>query len=168
MTNAIDVSAPARAGDAQLTLDELRQTLDDVGHCIWSLDVPTGQVTISSTCSRLFGVPAERLTTFAACQALVHPEDRQARFDAIRRALGEGGGYEVDFRVVQPDGGFRWLRSRGRVRLDARGEPARHSGVILGIDEQKRAEADLRAREAHMQSILDTVPEAMVVIDAGG
>lgn len=123
---------------------------------------------MSATCSRLFGAPAERLTTFAACQALVHPEDRQARSDAIRRALAEGGGYEVDFRVVRPDGRIRWLRSRGQVRLDARGAPARHSGVILGIDEQKRAEAELCAQEAHMQSILDTAPEAMVVIDAGG
>ena len=151
-----------------MMLDDLRQTLDEVGHCIWSLDLPTGQVTLSPTCGRLLGVPAERLVTFAAFQALVHPEDRQARSDAIGRALGEGGGYEVEFRVVRPEGGIRWLRSRGQVRLGPDGRPARHSGVILGIDEQKKAEADLRAREAHMQSILDTVPEAMVVTDANG
>ena len=36
----------------------------------------------------------------------------------------------------------------------------RHRGVVLSIDEQKRAEEDLRAREAHLRSILDTVPEA--------
>ncbi|WP_336489542.1 PAS domain S-box protein [Methylobacterium nigriterrae] len=150
------------------TGDELRQTLDEVGICIWSLDIPTGRATVSPTCARLFGVPAEELTTFAASQALVHPEDRQARADAIQRALREGGSYEVDYRVDRPDGHVCWLRSRGRVQLDGRGSPFRHRGVVLGIDEQKQAEMELRAREAHLQSILDTVPEAMVVIDEAG
>ncbi|MBK3402480.1 PAS domain S-box protein [Methylorubrum populi] len=149
-------------------VEELRQTLDEVGICIWSLDIPTGRATVSPTCARLFGVPAEQLTTFAASQVLVHPEDRQARADAIQKALRDGGSYEVDYRVQRPDGHVHWLRSRGRVQLDPEGKPSRHRGVVLSIDEQKRAEMDLRAREAHLQSILDTVPEAMVVIDEAG
>jgi two-component system sensor kinase FixL len=39
---------------------------------------------------------------------------------------------------------------------------------VFAIDDQKRAEAELRAREEHLRSILDTVPEAMVVIDTQG
>ncbi|MGW5837910.1 PAS domain S-box protein [Methylorubrum extorquens] len=149
-------------------VEELRQALDEVGICIWSLDIPTSRATVSPTCARLFGVPAEQLTTFAASQAMVHPEDRQARADAIQKALRYGGSYEVDYRVQRPDGHVHWLRSRGRVQLDSEGKPFRHRGVVLSIDEQKRAEMDLRAREAHLQSILDTVPEAMVVIDEAG
>ena len=161
-------SGTAPVGDGNATVEELRQTLDEVGVCIWSLDIPTGRATVSPTCARLFGVPAEQLTTFAASQALVHPEDRQARADAIQKALREGGSYEVDYRVERPDGHVCWLRSRGRVQVDGTGQPFRHRGVVLSIDEQKRAEMDLRAREAHLQSILDTVPEAMVVIDEAG
>lgn len=155
-----DIDPPAGA--------ELLQTLDEVGICIWSLDSATGRVTASPTCARLFGVPAERLTSFADAQALVHPDDRQARADAIQRALREGGSYEIDYRVMGSDGQVCWLRSRGQVHLDAAGHPLRHRGIVLSIDEQKRAEIDLRARKAHLQSILDTVPEAMVVIDEAG
>jgi len=36
------------------------------------------------------------------------------------------------------------------------------------IDERKRAEAELRAREAHLRTVLETVPDAIVVIDAHG
>ncbi|WOS65398.1 PAS domain S-box protein [Sinorhizobium fredii] len=36
------------------------------------------------------------------------------------------------------------------------------------IADLRRAQADLAAREAHLRSILDTVPEAMVVIDENG
>lgn len=162
------LAGPDTGVDGMLTVDELRQTLDDVGVCIWALDIPTGRVTVTPTCARLFGVPPEQLTTFAASQALVHPEDQQGRAEAIQHALREGGSYEVDYRVVRPNGHVCWLRSRGRVSLDAAGRPARHRGVVLSIDEQKQAEADLRAREAHLRSILDTVPEAMVVIDEAG
>lgn len=168
MTTPIDAPDADPVGEGTSTSDELRQTLNEVGICIWSLDIPTGRATVSPTCGRLFGVPAEQLTTFAASQALVHPDDRQTRAEAIRRALREGGSYEVDYRVVRPDGHVCWLRSRGRVQLDPEGQPFRHRGVVLSIDEQKRAEVDLRAREAHLQSILDTVPEAMVVIDEAG
>ncbi len=159
---------PNDGAESAATIEELRQTLDEVGICIWSLDIPTGRATVSPTCARLFGVAPDRLATFAASQALVLPEDREARADAIQHALREGGSYEVDYRVVRPDGDVIWLRSRGRVGLDANGMPARHRGVVLDIDDQKRAEHDLRAREAHLRSILDTVPEAMVVIDHAG
>ena len=168
MTGSVDAPSMDRAGDGTSTVEELRQTLDEVGICLWSLDIPTGRATVSPTCTRLFGVPPERLSTFAATQALVHPDDRQARADVIQKALREGGSYEVDYRVVRFDGQVCWLRSRGRVSLDANGRPHRHRGVVLSIDAQKQAEMDLRAREAHLQSILDTVPEAMIVIDEAG
>ncbi|MGH1570396.1 PAS domain S-box protein [Methylobacterium sp. P31] len=168
MADSIASPSTAPSGSGALTTDELRQTLDEVGVCIWSLDIPTGRVMVLPTCARLFGVPPEALTTFAASQALVHPHDRQARAEAIQRALRTGGSYEIDYRVVRPDGHTHWLRSRGQVQLNPDGQPCRHRGVIFSIDAQKRAEAELRAREAHLQSILDTVPEAMIVIDEAG
>ena len=155
-------------GTDRLSTDELRHTLDEVGVCIWSLDLPTHRITVSSACARLFGAASERLTSFAATQAVVHPDDRRARAEAIERTLREGGAYEIDYRVVRPDGETCWLRSRGRVLLGADGKPCRHRGIVVSIDGQKRVEADLRAREAHLRSILDTVPDAMVVIDEDG
>ncbi|GJE69455.1 hypothetical protein CHKEEEPN_0983 [Methylorubrum podarium] len=94
-----------------------------------------------------------------------YPKDRRARSDAIQRALLRDSRDEVDDRVTRPDGEVCWLRSRDRVQPDSEGRPVRHGGVVLSLDEQKRAEAALLAREAQRQSSLDTVPEAMVVID---
>jgi two-component system sensor kinase FixL len=165
MTKPEDPPTPHRGDDVPLSPDELRHILDEAGICTWVLDVPTGRVTVSPTCAGLFGVPVERLGTFEATQTLVHPADRDARATAIRRALREGGGYEVDYRVVRPDGDTHWLRSRGTVQVGADGRPCRHRGVIFSIHERRLAEDASRAREAHLRSILDTVPDAMVVID---
>lgn len=168
MANAIDPAVDSDHALDASTIEEFRRTLDEVGICVWSLEVATGRARVSPTCTRLFGVPADRLTTFAASQAVVHPDDRPLRAEAIQRAIREGGHYEVDYRVVRPDGRVSWLRSRGSVQLDDRNQPSRHCGIVISIDEQKRAEAELRAREAHLRSILDTVPEAMIVIDEMG
>ena len=154
-------SPPPAAPDAE----ELRQTLEEVGICFWSLDVPTGRISVSASGARLFGVSPEELTTFEATQALVHPDDREARAGAIRGALDRGGSYEVDYRVVRPDGRSDWLRSRGTIEIDPQGGPVRHRGVVFSIQAQRQAETDLRAREAHLRSILETVPDAMIVID---
>ncbi|BCM87149.1 PAS domain-containing sensor histidine kinase [Methylobacterium indicum] len=151
--------------DAAPNAEELRQTLEEVGICFWSLDVPTGRISVSASGARLFGVPPDRLTTFEATQALVHPDDREARAAAIRRALDRGGSYEVDYRVVRPDGRSDWLRSRGTIEIDPQGGPVRHRGVVFSIHAQRQAETELRAREAHLRSILETVPDAMIVID---
>jgi two-component system sensor kinase FixL len=46
---------------------------------------------------------------------------------------------------------------------------ARHlSGIILDIDQEKQVEEALRTSEGHMRSILETVPDAMIVIDGYG
>ncbi|WP_449411360.1 PAS domain S-box protein [Methylobacterium komagatae] len=160
-----DCPGPDRGNHVPLSADELRHILDESGICTWVLDVATGRVTVSPTCAGLFGVPVERLASFEETQALVHPDDRPVRQQAIGRALREGGGYEVDYRVARPDGTTHWLRSRGTVRTGPDGRPSRHRGVIFSIHERRLAEDASRAREAHLRSILDTVPDAMVVID---
>jgi two-component system sensor kinase FixL len=52
--------------------------------------------------------------------------------------------------------------------MDHGGTPILLRGVVFSIDAQKQAEEELRAREEHLRSILDTVPEGMIVIDEGG
>ena len=160
-----DPAGPHPGAGMPLGAEDLRNILDEAGICTWVLDIPSGRTIVSPTCERLFGVPVEDLTSFAATQALVHPDDREARAQAIRHALEHGGSYEVDYRVVRPDGQVHWLRSRGTVQVGPDGKPCGHRGVVTSIHAQRQADEDLRAREAHLRSILETVPDAMVVID---
>ncbi len=159
---------PLDHGTAPSAEHDLRETLDDAGIGIWSMDLATGGVTMSATCARLFGLDGITVTDFPSLQAIVHPDDRAARENAVTNALAGGGRYAIEIRIVKPGGAIGWLRSQGQVRADAEGRAIWMRGVVFGIDVQKSAEAELRTREEHLRSILDTVPEAMVVIDAAG
>jgi two-component system sensor kinase FixL len=143
----------------------LRETLDEAGICTWLLDPSTGLVAVSETCERVFGWPREQLSDYASILALIHPEDRPSRAKIINRVLREGGTYQFDCRMVCSENEVRWLRSRGRVELGPGGKPLWLRGVAFSIDDQKRAEEALRARDEHLRSILDTLPEAVLVVD---
>jgi PAS domain S-box-containing protein len=70
--------------------------------------------------------------------ASVHPDDAPAMHDAFDRALAEHTSYEVEVRILRPDGTVRWIREKGRLV----GEPGKEelAGVTVDITEEKNAE----------------------------
>lgn len=78
--------------------------------------------------------------------ALVHPEDRLGLLDKFLSFGPESNAYE--FRVLLPDGTYRWLASRSVLLLDDEGRPSRRVGVNWDITDAKSAEL------AHQQSLL--------------
>lgn len=134
----------------ELSARDLRETLDEVGICTWSLDPATGRVTVSENCRHVLGVSARRLSDHDAFQAVVHPEDRAARAAAVRGALERGGRYSIEYRVRQADGEIRWVRSHGRAELGRGARPIRFRGVIYCIDEHRQAEARLQRLQADL------------------
>jgi|tagenome__1003787_1003787.scaffolds.fasta_scaffold20975972_3 two-component system sensor kinase FixL len=148
--------------------NELRSTLDDAGIGTWSWDLMSGKIVLSETCAQLLGTSRLEFGDFRALSDLIHPDDREARARVIQHAIEHGGSYDVDYRVLRPGTEVCWVRSRGRVLNRATARRTLLRGVIFSIDERKKVENDLRAREEHLRSILDTVPEGMIVIDEHG
>jgi two-component system sensor kinase FixL len=60
------------------------------------------------------------------------------------------------------------VRALGAVVSGPDGAPVRLSGVVIDIDREKRLEEAVGLRERHFRSILDTIPDAMIVIDEHG
>jgi signal transduction histidine kinase/ActR/RegA family two-component response regulator len=88
--------------------------------------------------------------------ALVHPDDAALVVDAWDAAEAAGP-MAYEFRVRQPDGGYRWLASRSAAVLDDTGRPARRVGVNWDITESKNAaiarqQAELAEREIQAKS----------------
>ncbi|SDR63550.1 two-component system, LuxR family, sensor kinase FixL [Rhizobiales bacterium GAS113] len=148
--------------------EHLRMTIDGAGIGTWEMNLRTGAINCSRTSARLFGVPREALATYEDILALLHPEDRQNTSKAIERCGKERRDCEVDYRVLRPDGTICWLRQRSQVFLDQDNAPACMRGVILDVSKQKKVEGELRTREEHLRSILEIVPDAMIVIDDRG
>lgn len=71
----------------------------------------------------------------------VHPEDRRVLRAAIARCLATGAGFDIEFRVLQPDRHVTFARAAGRCQIDTAGVPTKIGGVWQDITERKEAEA---------------------------
>ena len=46
---------------------------------------------------------------------LLHPEDRERIWDEATRVDATGGDWDEEYRLIQPDGTFRWVHDQARV-----------------------------------------------------
>ncbi len=123
----------------------LRRSLDYSHVGIWEWDVATNEVTWSNTIYQILGLtPDQSRPSLDAFFAIVHEEDRARVREAIDTCLAGGGAYDIEHRIMWPDGTIGWLHERGGLIRDDLGKPAKMSGVTIDITERKNAEKLLR------------------------
>jgi hypothetical protein len=110
--------------------------------CAWEWDIASGNIQWSEEIHQMFGLDAEAFSgSLEAYQQHIHPADRPRVDSEINRILGERHAtYDLEYRLVPPDGSLRWVTSRGRAIFDDKGQPARMVGVCTDITERKRLE----------------------------
>ena len=136
-------------GESERKLEEA-QSLAHVGH--WERDPDTDLITWSDETYRIFGLqPQARILNLAQLPELVHPEDKQIVIKAVAEALRGGPRYDVEYRVVRPNGEVRLVHSQGDVMWDESGRPRRMFGTVQDITERKQAEQRLVAQHTVTQ-----------------
>jgi PAS domain S-box-containing protein len=124
----------------------------------WDWQVAADTFTWSAEQYRIFGlVPdAVRPTREAFLQAF-HPEDRDRVLQALNVTLGREGYFEVESRIVQPQGDTRNVICLGQVVEQADGRPKRMVGSVLDVTDRKRNEAALIATLAAKELLIKEV-----------
>jgi PAS domain S-box-containing protein len=128
--------------ESQRRLEEA-QRIAHVGH--WDRDLKTGLITWSDEIYRILGLGLqERESPRIDWLEAVHPEDRPKMSLLVEE--GERGirRFDMEFRIVRPDGEVRFLHSQGDVIRDERGQAVRMFGTMQDISERKLAEDSLR------------------------
>jgi PAS domain S-box-containing protein len=116
----------------------------------WERDLKTEHISLSDEACRIFGLePLDLPKWHERWLDLIHPDDRAVA--AAAAALVPGGPrYDVEYRVVRPDGTERVVRSQGDVTWDSSGRPLLQFGVLQDITELRQAEQTLRRNETYL------------------
>ncbi|WP_291845862.1 sensor protein FixL [Bradyrhizobium sp.] len=138
----------------------------DVG--TWDLEFSTRKLVWSDTTRKLFAVEPETPIDYDLFLSLLDSEERERTATAVLASINTGCDFDIQYRVRRHSDAGHWVRAFGGVVGGPDGSPARLSGVVIDIDREKRLEDAVRTRERHFRSILETVPDAMIVIDAHG
>jgi PAS domain S-box-containing protein len=123
--------------------DRLRLALDAAELGIWDYTPATSQLSCSERCYELLGMPRGAPMSYQGYLSRVHPHDRERVAGAGAEAFRAGRELEIQYRIDVPDGGERWVLSRGKSYLDGAGRPIRFIGTMADITERVRSQRAL-------------------------
>jgi PAS domain S-box-containing protein len=136
------------------------QSIAHLGY--WERDLDADRIRWSDETYRIFGMqPQECVIDFDRFEKRVHPQDREIVKQTIARALDGGRRYDMEYRVVRPDGEIRFVHSQADIVKDNSGRPRRMFGIAQDVTEQKRAEQALREAEHKYREIFEKAIEGI-------
>lgn len=117
----------------------------------WEMDVVHNKIYWSEEAYRIYGInPEGYYGTYESFLKLVHPDDR-ALVEKILENFFQKQPFEMEFRIIRPDGSVRYVSKQVEFKLDENGKPIYIYGTIQDITEKKELQkkADIAQEEAN-------------------
>jgi PAS domain S-box-containing protein len=129
------------------------QRLTHTGSWAWRL-AGKEVLHLSGEWYRIFGfVPENGPPAFEEYLQRIHPEDRSKWQRELDRSIAEKSIYEVEFRILLPDGSVKHIHTVGHPDLNASGDLVQFMGSSTDISERKLAEEALRQAQADLAHV---------------
>src|SRR5262245_2934127 len=142
-----DVGATVRTAEAleqHRAFLEQAQAVAHIGSWVAELD-GTGHLGWSAETHRIFGVTMGQFDgTSDGFLELVHPDDRDAVRAASGAALERDRPFDIEHRILRPDGTVRWVQECGSLLRDVQGRAVRMIGTVQDVTERRQLEDQLR------------------------
>jgi len=121
----------------------------------YEVDVLTGQTRWSDEVFRILGLdPANgSLSRRDFIEHVIHPEDREYATQRYNEVIHDGKLYDLECRVVRPDGSVRFVQSMGEAIKSQDGIIVRLVGALLDITERKHSEDKLARLNRTLQTL---------------
>jgi len=149
----LDLSEQKRAEEALRTSEAYLAEAQRLTHTAsWVWRVAGGAALhLSEEWYRIYGFdPTEGMPGWEKRLQRVHPEDRAKWQEVIERAIGKKSDYEMEYRILPPDGTVKYVHVVGHPVLDPSCEVLEFVGSSTDITERKQAGEALRRSEAYL------------------
>jgi PAS domain S-box-containing protein len=114
------------------------------------------------------GITAEQAQGWGWAEA-IHPDDRKKLVEEWQSCLASGTSVDTEARIRRRfDASYRWFLIRANPLRDESGNILKWYGTCTDIEDRKRGEEDLRARELSWRQIVDNIPGLVATMGAMG
>lgn len=141
----VDITEQREAEQAlRASEDQRRLALEAAEMGAWNLDAKTKTLTTDSRFRKIFGVAGDSVS-YEEAVAIIPAEEREDVLAAVAASTsGENPvPYDLEHRVIHPDGSMRWVYVKGRANV-VNGELVSLNGTVTDITERRALEDDLR------------------------
>ncbi|MGD0950656.1 MAG: PAS domain S-box protein [Candidatus Binatia bacterium] len=147
--------------------ERLRLITETIEEAFWMADVELAHMFyVSPAYERIWGRTPESLyQNPRSFIDAIHPEDRE-RVLAKLAPKESAPPFDIEFRIIRPDGSIRWIWDRGFPVHEPAGHVSRYVGVAQDITERKLAQAQLLQANTFLDSIVENIPDMVFVKDA--
>jgi PAS domain S-box-containing protein len=123
--------------------ETLQLAAETAGVGTWHLSLPESELRSSPKCKEIFGLSADAPFRYEDFLSAVHPDDRSLVDATVAHALDPKGTglYELDYRVIHPNGNVRWVGGKGKAFFEERnGERSatRFIGTVIDRTERRK------------------------------
>ncbi|GGB47727.1 putative bifunctional diguanylate cyclase/phosphodiesterase [Fictibacillus barbaricus] len=151
---------------------KLQNIFDSIDVAIWSHNIESNKLLITSGIEKLYGYPLQAFYEDAELwKKVIHPEDSEI---IQRRAIDiqNGNVATSEYRIIRPNGEIRWIHDRGIPFLNEERKLVDFNSILIDVTERKRAEitiehmayfdelTGLPNRNGFMQTIEEQMKEA--------
>jgi len=153
-----DITARKQAEKALVKSRAILSRAQDIAHVgNWAWDLKTNGIQWSDEIFKIFGYkPQELSPTYDWLLTRLFPDDRELFINAFRAAVHENKLFNIDYRVITPDGSIQYLNMvADRIKKDKAGIPEWMYGIIQDITKRKLIENKLRDSQAQAELYVD-------------
>ncbi|RPD47856.1 PAS domain S-box protein [Hymenobacter sediminis] len=139
--------------------ERLRLALNASETGVWTIDYTTDLVQWDVRSQTIFGRPFDpNPTPFQVIKDAIHPDDFACVSEALQRSSREHAPFDLEHRVVWPDGTVRHVSAVGKIVQSAPGHPGRFVGLMRDITQRREAEEELNYKNQLLEHILVHLP----------
>ena len=145
-----------KARENKLTESEMkfRNVINKAGLMAYDYHIDSGKLFIFGSTEKTTGYSEKEMAGNVAefWEKMVHPDDRKRAYDLLDKSIETGERYDADYKIKHKNGSYVFVEDHGAFVFDKNGKPYCLLGIVININERKKAEVKIKASEQQLKA----------------